>query len=148
MEFTAWSTVKEFEGCRLSAYQDSGGVYTIGWGHTNGVKQGDTCTQAQADQWLASDIQWAVAAVNHYAGIVPQGVFDALVDFTYNVGTRGLLAVIPYVNRKDWQRLCYSLSLYVHDRAGNALAGLVRRRKAEIDLVVGAIPGLVLDDPA
>ena len=147
MEFTAWSTVKEFEGCRLLAYQDSGGVWTIGWGHTKGVSGGDSITQGQADQWLASDIQWAVASVNHNAGIVPQGVFDALVDFTYNVGTKGLLAVAPYVIRRDWKRLCYSLSLYVHDRSGNVLKGLQRRRTAEINLIVAAIPGLVLDAP-
>ena len=139
-EFTAWDVIKEFEYCRLLAYPDSGKVWTLGWGHTKDVKQGDTCTQAMADAWLQFDVGWACAAVNHLVcPDLPQGVFNALVDFTYNVGTKALVAVAPYAVRKDYKRLCYALSLYVHDRAGNRLEGLVRRRRAEIDLMVGAV---------
>src|SRR5271157_4427775 len=55
---------KQFESCRLSAYLDSKGVPTIGWGHTFGVDLGDTCTQVQADEWLRQDVQWATQVVN------------------------------------------------------------------------------------
>lgn len=48
----ATDNIKKFEGCKLKAYLDSVGVWTLGWGHTKGVKAGDTCTQAQADKWL------------------------------------------------------------------------------------------------
>ena len=46
-----------FEGCRLTAYQDSGGVWTIGYGHTAGVYAGKTCTEAQAEAWLGGEVR-------------------------------------------------------------------------------------------
>jgi len=55
---------KEFEGCKLVSYLDSGGVWTIGYGHTNGIKRYMECTQDQADEWLLSDIQSAQDDVN------------------------------------------------------------------------------------
>jgi lysozyme len=79
--------IQSFEKCRLTAYDDGGGVPTIGWGHTRGVKMGDTCTQEQADAWFIEDTQTAVDANN--AGItrtVTQHQFDALVSFAFNVG--------------------------------------------------------------
>src|SRR5579872_1024472 len=54
---------KLFEGCKLKAYQDIGGVWTIGWGHTSGVKPNDECSQEEADQWLEEDYQRAKAIV-------------------------------------------------------------------------------------
>lgn len=47
--------IKRFEGCRLKSYQDSVGVWTIGYGHTTGVVKGQNITQAQADTYLKSD---------------------------------------------------------------------------------------------
>jgi lysozyme len=55
--------VKHFEGCRLSAYQDQKGIWTIGYGHTRGVSQGMTCTQADSDHWLAEDMAMAAAVI-------------------------------------------------------------------------------------
>ena len=79
---------ESFEGCRLQAYQDSKGVWTIGYGHTAGVHSGMTGTQDLANQWLAQDVQWAESAVNanvHVALTQPE--FDALVDFVFNAGS-------------------------------------------------------------
>lgn len=56
--------IKSFEDCRLTAYQDSVGVWTIGYGHTNGVYAGMTITQAQAEEFLRSDLKTAENAVN------------------------------------------------------------------------------------
>src|ERR1035437_3806931 len=76
-----------FEGCKLTAYQDSKGVWTIGYGHTSGVTPGDTCSQEKAESWLLSDVAWAEAAVNRYVTVsLTQGEFDALTDFTFNLG--------------------------------------------------------------
>jgi lysozyme len=55
---------ESFESCKLTAYLDTGGVPTIGYGHTKGVKLGMTCTQEQAEQWLREDVAAAQAAVN------------------------------------------------------------------------------------
>ena len=48
--------IKKFEGCVLTAYQDTAGVWTIGYGHTNGVKKGDKITAYQAEQFLKEDL--------------------------------------------------------------------------------------------
>jgi len=78
---------QSFEGCRLKAYLDSVGVPTIGYGHTHGVTMGMTCTQEQADAWLQEDTQGAVQAVNNLVTVpLTQQQFDALVDFTFNLG--------------------------------------------------------------
>ena len=52
---TGIELVKKWEGCKLHAYLDGGGVPTIGYGHTDGVKLGDVCTQEQAEKWLKED---------------------------------------------------------------------------------------------
>jgi lysozyme len=79
--------IKSFEGCRLRAYLDSVGVATIGWGHTAGVKIGDTCTQAQADAWLQADLADSEEIVNRGVKVpLTQQQFDALVSFVYNIG--------------------------------------------------------------
>ncbi len=85
---TGLALTEQFEGLRLTAYQDQVGRWTIGYGHTAGVQQGDTCTQAQAEAWLASDVSWAVQTVNLYVTIaLTQGEFDALTDWVYNLGS-------------------------------------------------------------
>lgn len=55
---------ESFEGCKLIAYQDSKGVWTIGYGHINGVYEGMTCSKAEAEMWLIANVQNAEAAVN------------------------------------------------------------------------------------
>ncbi len=56
---------KQFEGLELKAYQDSVGVWTIGYGHTGtDVKPGLVITEAQASVLLAADVAWAVTCVN------------------------------------------------------------------------------------
>ena len=88
MEYTGQALTESFEGCRLVAYQDQNGVWTIGYGHTQGVAAGMTCTQEQAQAWLLEDIQWAVSVVNSQVTVsLTQNEFNALVDFVYNVGS-------------------------------------------------------------
>ena len=82
--------VKEFEGLRLAAYKDSAGVLTIGYGHAKGVKKGQTITEAQADSLLRGDLLTAENYVNGLKLNLTQGQFDALVDFTYNLGAGNL----------------------------------------------------------
>jgi lysozyme len=80
--------IKQFESCRLTSYQDGGGIWTIGWGHTEGIKEGMTCTQEQADAWFDQDI----ASISHIVnGLVPTTIntnqFSACVSLAYNIGT-------------------------------------------------------------
>src|SRR3990167_7938116 len=79
--------IQHFESCRLEAYQDEGGVWTIGWGHTEGVCSGDVVTQHQADILFEQDLEWFERGVDRLVRVpLTQGQFDALVSFAYNVG--------------------------------------------------------------
>src|SRR5882762_5434929 len=87
--------IEKCEGFRSEAYRDSGGVWTIGFGTTkiNGiaVKEGDTCTEQQAQTYLQYDLAWAEKATNDLVKVVlTQNQFDALVSFTYNLGRKAL----------------------------------------------------------
>jgi lysozyme len=133
--------IKHFEKCRLTAYQDAKGVWTIGWGNTYyenkvAVKKGDTVMQAEADKLFTAITANFVADVNRLTKgtVLKQQQFDALVSFAYNVGSdKGLgestLLKILKENPKDpviaGEFLKWNLS------GGKVLDGLTRRRKAE-----------------
>lgn len=129
-----------FESCRLTAYQDIRGVWTIGWGHTGSdVVPGLTITQAQADALLLHDVQNAVNHVNHLV-IVPltQGEFDSLVDFAFNVGCGAFAGstLLKLLNSGNYAGAAAQFDLWDH-AAGKVVAGLLRRRQAETDLFNG-----------
>jgi len=124
---------ESFEGCRLASYQDSVGVWTIGYGHTHGVGSGQTCTQEQAQAWLEADMANAESAVNLYVKVVlTQGEYDSLVDFTFNLGSGNLHSstLLKLVNENDMADAANEFAKW--DRAGGmVVAGLLRRRLAE-----------------
>jgi len=111
-----------FEACRLAAYLDTGRVWTIGWGHTAGVKEGDTCTAAQADAWLAEDGQPLLDLVK----TEPLVAAAAWASFGYNEG---------YHTLKDALAGKFDIRTRVHDHLGHELAGLVKRRALEWALI-------------
>lgn len=76
--------IQQFEGLRLKAYRDSGGIWTIGYGHTGGVKSGEVITTQQANDYLIRDLEIAEEAINDLH--LTQNQFDALVSFIFNVG--------------------------------------------------------------
>lgn len=82
--------VKRFEGLRLTAYRDSGGLPTIGYGTTKGVKMGMVITAQKAEEMLRADLAGAENSVNALKLNLKQGQFDALVDFVYNLGIGNL----------------------------------------------------------
>ena len=84
---TLIQAIKRFEACVLTAYQASKGVWTIGYGHTQGVKKGDRITLFQAEQFLKQDLARFEAAAQKVKRLSTQGKFDAVVDFMYNCGT-------------------------------------------------------------
>lgn len=125
--------IKEFEGLRLVAYLDSVGVPTIGYGHTRGVKMGDTCTREQADAWLMEDVNDAEKCVNIAVSVpLTQGEYDALVSFTYNLGCGNLRksSLLRLLNDADYDGAALEFRRW--DKAGGQIiAGLTRRRYAE-----------------
>ena len=124
--------IKEFEGLRLKAYIPvKGDVPTIGWGHTKGVKMGDKITIATAEKFLAQDIAPTVAAVNQAIKVpVTQNEFDACVSLAFNVGTTAFnkSTLVKRINQTPLEFLRWNKF------RGKPLAGLTRRRKAEMKL--------------
>ncbi len=123
--------IKKHESCRLTAYLDPVGIPTIGWGHTSGVKIGQTITQAQADAYLAQDVGTAERAVAKYDATYHwnQNQFDALVSFTYNCGTGNLDKLTANGSRTVAE---ISVKIPSYNKAGGkVLSGLVRRRSDE-----------------
>ena len=132
---------ESFESCKLVAYLDQGGVATLGWGHIRGVRIGDKCTQEQADKWLREDIGDAEAAVNRLVNVpLTQNQFDALVDFTFNLGAGNLekSTLLRLLNKKQYQQAADEFPKW--NRAGGFVrAGLTRRRMAERELFLRGI---------
>lgn len=143
--------IKEFESCELEAYQDTAGIWTVGWGNTkyeNGarVKQGDKIPQFRADQLFGRIIQGFINDVNYLTkGIqLKQHQFDALVSFAYNVGSDIDIDKIPeglgdstllklILNNPENPDISKEL-LKWNKSGGKVRAGLIRRRKAEAHL--------------
>lgn len=124
---------EQFEGCRLVAYQDQAGVYTIGYGHTKGVTPSMTCTTEQAEWWLRQDVEEAESAVNALVKVpLSQKQFDALVDFTFNLGIGSFAksTLLKLLNASNFKKAALEFEKW--NRAGGVVrAGLTRRRLAE-----------------
>lgn len=127
--------IREHEGCRLESYQDSVGIWTIGYGHIKGVQRGTACTQEQAEAWLEEDVKTAETCVNGAVTVpMTQGEFDALVSFTFNLGCRALRnsTLLRKLNAADYDGAAAEFARW--DHAGNKqVAGLTARRKAEVE---------------
>lgn len=137
------SLIKGFEGLRLTAYQDSVGVWTIGYGHTAGVRPGDQITQAQADEYLRQDTGWAQQAVRNLVTVpLSQGQFDALTSFTFNLGAGALegSTLLAKLNSGDYAGAQAEFGRWVH-ADGQVLQGLVNRRATEAELFGSQAPG-------
>jgi lysozyme len=134
---TGLTLTQHFEGCQLSAYADQGGVWTIGYGHTGpGVYAGLTITHDQANAFLQSDIAGAVSCVNTLVtGAIVQYQFDALVDFTFNLGCASLASstLLRYVNAGNFADAANEFLRWDHVGA-LVVPGLLRRRQAEVQL--------------
>ena len=130
--------IKQFEGCRLTAYKPvpTETYWTIGWGHYGpDVREGQTITQAQADAMLAADCQRFADAVDNpaYCPLTAQlnaNQRDALISFTFNCGA-GCLKTL--CKGRTLPQICTAMALY-NKSGGKPLAGLTRRRKAEQEL--------------
>ena len=127
--------IKQFEGCRLIAYQCSAGVWTIGYGHTVGVYKGMKITQKKAEAYLLQDVAKFEKYINNpsyvpFTAQLNQNQFDALVSFAFNLGQSNVkkLCTGRTINQipSAMQQYCKA--------AGKTLPGLQRRRKAEAAL--------------
>lgn len=121
--------IEEFEGCRLVAYQDSVGVWTIGYGHTKNVKRGQTITKEQAEHYLLQDVAKAEKNVNSYDSVYRwnQNQFDALVSFAFNIGS---INQLTNNGKRSISEISNKILAY-NKEGGKVLSGLTKRRQAE-----------------
>jgi lysozyme len=128
--------VKAQEGLRLEAYRDGGGVWTIGYGHTKGVKPGDAISTARAEMLLESDLAEAEDAVARLVKVVlSDNQFAALTDFVFNEG-EGAFArstLLKKLNEGGYSLVPACLKSWIFE-GGKVVPGLVKRRAAEAAL--------------
>ena len=128
---------QQFEGLRLTAYQDQVGVWTIGYGHTGpDVYPGLTISQNEATTLLLRDVGTAATCVNHVVTVaLQQDEFDALVDFVFNLGTQAFAGstLLRKLNASDFEGAINEFAKWDH-AGGKVVAGLLRRRLAEAAL--------------
>ena len=127
------SLIKKFEGCKLEAYKCSAGVWTIGYGHTTGVKEGDVCTQEEAEKLLRGDIFKFEEYVQDSVKVdLDQSQFDALVAWTFNLGPGNLRSstMLKKLNNGEYESVPFEMRRW-NKAGGKTLDGLIRRRQAE-----------------
>ena len=132
----AYNIVRRFEGLRLEAYKCPAGKWTIGYGHTKNVKEGDKITKEYAETLLICDVKDCEHEINDYKLRLNQNQYDALVSFVFNIGgkqfsTSTLLKKLK-VNVNDTS-IAYEFSRWIYS-AGKVESGLIKRRNEESNL--------------
>jgi lysozyme len=141
--------IKHFEGCYLTAYKDSVGVWTIGYGHTGlvhkdgTVKAGRKITQAEAEELLRYDLRnFAKRVQEGTTAPLTDDQFAALVSFDFNTG--GFLKSTLRAKLNQGLYAAAADELLKWDKAGGrTLSGLTRRRRSERRLFLGEAEPIV-----
>jgi len=146
----ALDLIRQFEGCRLEAYLCPAGVWTIGYGHTGpNVKPGLKITQADAEALLLSDVERFARAVDTWIKVkLSNNQRCALISFTFNVGIGALQESTlrkRLNNGEDAVKVAMEELPRWNKGDGKILEGLVRRRKAEVDLFCRGVKPLTDD---
>lgn len=138
--------IKDFEGCILHAYRCPAGVWTIGYGHTEGVKPGQTISAAKADEYLRSDVEKYEKHVESFRKKYNwnQNQFDAMVSFAFNIGSINQLTAN---GTRTIAQISSKITAY-NKAGGSVLNGLVRRREAEKKLFDTPVKSTPVKKPA
>lgn len=131
--------IKKFEGCKLQAYLCPAGVWTIGVGHTKGVKKGMVITQQQAEMFLKDDITPIEGALNYLGINFTQGQFDALCSWIFNIGMGSFntSTMRKYIIAKKSDLEITDQMIKWHNAGGKPLLGLKKRRCEEANMFLG-----------
>ena len=136
----AVTLIKQFEGCRLQAYQDSNDIWTIGYGHTGGIKEDLEITQEQAEEYLREDLQnIAPSIIRLVKKMLNNNEYSALLSLTFNIGIGSFenSTLLKLINQKDLNNaglLANEWLKWDHDAEKNVLNGLLARRREELAL--------------
>ena len=125
--------IKKFEGCKLKSYKCSAGVWTIGYGHTEGIKEGDIITPEEAEKLLRADVFKFERYVEDEVKVkLEQNQFDALVAWTFNLGVGNLRSstMLKELNNSKFDKVPSEMKRW-NKAGGKTLDGLIRRREAE-----------------
>lgn len=125
--------IKAHEGFRNKAYKDSGGVWTIGYGHTGGVRKGNTISLQEGENFLRQDLKTAISGVVDNVKVpLTQNQFNALVSFVFNVGVGAFKksTMLRHLNKGDYARAAAEFPRWKYV-SGKVSKGLVNRRAAE-----------------
>lgn len=141
ISYRAIAKIKDFEGFSKKAYKCPAGVWTIGYGHTQGVKPGDVITASEAEHLLKKDLAQYEAFVERLNVTSQQCRFDALVDFAFNLGCAALegstlLKKIRECRPDTEVRAEFMRWVYAGKKK---LPGLVARRQWEADRFLNKI---------
>lgn len=131
--------IRQAEGLRLRAYKCPAGVWTIGYGTTAGVKEGQIITRERAEELLRDDVKRFEDQVLRLVKVqLTQGQLDALVSFTYNLGAANLgnSTLLRLLNAGDYKGAAAQFDRWTK-AGGKELPGLVKRRAAERALFEG-----------
>lgn len=131
--------IKEFEGLQLGSYKCPAGVWTIGYGHTKGVKQGQVIDQSKADDYLVEDIAPAERDLNKLGVNFRQEQFDALVSWIFNLGAGNFNSstMKKYIVGDCTDEQITDQMVKWVNAAGKPLVGLKKRRIAEANMFLG-----------
>lgn len=125
--------IKEFEGFRACAYKCPAGIWTIGYGHTSGVKKGDKISKERAEKFLREDLKKCYPVIMKCRGDFNQNQFDSLCSFVFNLGSRKFESSTLYkVLQKDRfsDEVGKQIRRWVYS-GKSVLKGLVKRREWE-----------------
>lgn len=131
--------IKKFEGLELEAYKCAAGVWTIGYGHTKNVQEGDVISESHADHMLEVELEEFEGYINDNVTVaLSQNQFDALVSWVYNLGPANLKAstMLKVLNSGDYEGVPAQIKRW-NKAGGKVLEGLIRRREAEALLFIG-----------
>lgn len=133
------SIIKKFEGCELESYLCPAGVWTIGYGHTKGVKEGDKINKEEAEYLLQEEMIEYENYINDLVEVpLQQHMFDALVSWVYNLGSGNLQSstLLRVLNEGKYDEVPAQIRRW-NKSNGQVLEGLVRRREAEAVMFMG-----------
>lgn len=128
--------VKRWEGRELKAYQCSAGKWTIGYGHVNGVQEGDEISPAEAEQLLVEDLTAIADDLNRLVNVpVSESQYIALLSLAFNIGATALKksTLLFHLNHKRYDEAAAEFGKWIY-AGGKVSDGLKRRRKAEREL--------------
>jgi len=133
------SLIKKYEGCELEAYLCPAKVWTIGYGHTKGVEEGNKITKEEANYMLQEEMIEYEGYVNDMVDVeLNQSQYDSLCAWVYNLGPTNFQSstLLKVLNEGKYNEIPQQIKRW-NKAGGEVLNGLIRRREAEALLFEG-----------